>query len=79
MEDKPGLSKVAPATQEVVRRVPEQAGAAFIARGVCQSALPPEAIQAIKADIDRSVARGTALMAKYPPLTDDELYDENGV
>jgi predicted transcriptional regulator len=79
LEDQHGLSKVAPATVDVVRRVLEKAGAEFIERGVRQRAPEPEAIQSIKDDIDRIVARGSALMAKYPPMTDDELYDENGL
>jgi len=36
-------------------------------------------MQAITAEIDQIVARGTAILAKYPPPVDDELYDENGV
>ena len=79
LEDQHGLSKVAPATVAVVRLVLEKAGAEFIDRGVRRSAPAPEAIQAIKDDIDRNVVRGSALMTKYPPMTDDELYDENGV
>jgi transcriptional regulator with XRE-family HTH domain len=79
LEEQNGLSKVAPATVEVVRRVLEKAGAEFIDRGVRRSALTPAAIRSIKRDIDKIVARGAALMAKHPPLTDDELYDENGL
>lgn len=79
LEDQHGLSKVAPATVDVVRRVLEKAGAEFIDRGVRRTAPAPEAIQSIKDDIDRIVARGAALIAKVPPMTDDELYDENGL
>lgn len=79
LEDQHGLSKVAPATVDLVRRVLEKAGAEFIERGVRRSVPAPEAIQSIKDDVDRIVARSAALMAKYPPLTDDELYDENGL
>jgi transcriptional regulator with XRE-family HTH domain len=79
LEDRHGLSKVASATVDVVRRTLEKAGAEFIDRGVRRSAPAPETIQAIKAEIDRIVARGSAILAKYPPLSDDDLYDENGV
>jgi transcriptional regulator with XRE-family HTH domain len=76
LENQPGLSKVSPATFDAVRRALERAGVEFIDRGVRRSASAPEAI---KDDIDRIVARGTALMGKYAPLTDDELYDESGL
>ncbi len=79
LEDRHGLSKVAPATVDLVREVLEKAGAEFIDRGVRRNALTPEGIRSIKQDIDQIVARGSALMAKYPPMTDDELYDENGL
>jgi predicted transcriptional regulator len=79
LEDRHGLSKVAPATVDLVREVLEKAGAEFIDRGVRQSALTPEGIRSIKQDIDQIVAQSTALMAKYPPMTDDDLYDENGL
>jgi predicted transcriptional regulator len=79
LEDRHGLAKVAPATVEVVRKVLEKAGAEFIDRGVRQRALTAEDVRSIKQDIDRIVARGTALMANHPPLTDDELYDEDGL
>jgi hypothetical protein len=79
LEDHHGLSKVAPATVELVREVLEKAGAEFIDRGVRRSAPTSEGIRSIKQDIDQIVARGTALMAKYPPMTNDDLYDENGL
>jgi transcriptional regulator with XRE-family HTH domain len=79
LEDRHGLSKVAPATVEIVRRTLEKAGAEFIDQGVRRSVPTPAAIQATKEDIDRIVARGAAVLAKYPPLSDDELYDENGI
>src|ERR1700677_4736145 len=79
LEDENGLSKVAPATVDVVRRVLEKKGAEFIDRGVRRRAPTPAAIRAIKRDVDKIVARGAALMAKHPPLSDDELYDENGI
>jgi DNA-binding XRE family transcriptional regulator len=79
LEDRHGLSKVAPTTVEVVRRALEKAGAEFIDKGVRRSAPTPGTIQSVKADIDRIVARGVAVLAKYPPLPDDELYDANGI
>jgi len=79
LEEQHGLSKVAPATVDQVRRTLERAGAEFIDRGVRRGGPSPDDIQVIKQDIDRIVARGAALMAKYPPLTDDDLYDENGL
>jgi transcriptional regulator with XRE-family HTH domain len=79
LEEQKGLSKVAPATVEMVRRTLEKAGAEFIDRGVRRSAPTPEEIRSIKRDVDQIVARAAVLMAKHPPLTDDELYDENGI
>ena len=79
LEDRRSLSKVAPTTVEVVKRALEKAGAEFIDRGVRRSVPAPATIQSIKDDIDKIVARGTAILAKYPPMTDDELYDENGI
>lgn len=79
LEGEGGLSKVAPGTVDEVRKVLEKAGAEFIDRGVRRRSPAAEAIQSIKHDIDQIVARSTALMAKYPPMTDDELYDENGL
>lgn len=79
LEDAHGLSKVAPSTVEQVRRALEKAGAEFIDRGVRFGRPSAEDIVAIKQDIDRIVARGSALMAANPPMTDDELYDENGL
>jgi hypothetical protein len=79
LEDRHGLSKVAPATGDAVRRELEKAGAEFIDRGVRRSAPAPAAIQSVRRDTDRIVARSAATMAKSPPLTDDELFDENGL
>jgi len=79
LEEHHGLSKVAPATVAVVRRTLEKAGAEFIDRGVRRSAPTPGVTKSIKRDIDEIVARGAVLMAKYPPLRDDELYDEDGL
>jgi len=79
LEDRHGLSKVAPATVEVVRKALERAGAEFIDHGVRWSTPARECIETIKRDIDQIVARGSAILARYPPLTDDEPYDEHGV
>jgi hypothetical protein len=79
LEDRHGLSKVAPATVDSVRRVLQKAGAEFIDRGVRQSVPAPQTIQAIKDDIDRIVAVSAALMEKHPPLSDEQLYDESGL
>jgi transcriptional regulator with XRE-family HTH domain len=74
-----GLSKVAPATVDQVRQALERAGAEFIDRGVRRGAPTPDEIRTIRQDIDRIVARSAASMTKYKPLTDDDLYDENGL
>ena len=79
LEERHGLSKVAPATVALVREVLESAGAEFIDQGVRRSAPTSEDVQSIKRDIDEIVARAAARLAQYPPLTDDELYDENGL
>jgi hypothetical protein len=79
LEEQHGLSKVAPATVDQVRRALEKAGAEFIDRGVRRGGPSSEDIQAIKQDIDRIVARSAASMTEYPPLADDDLYDENGL
>jgi len=79
LEEPRGLSKVSPATVDVVRRVLEKAGAECIDRDVRQSGPAPDEIRAIKRNIDEIVARSARMMAKHPPLTDDALYDENGL
>ncbi len=79
LEEQHGLSKVAPATVEQVRLALERAGAEFIDRGVRFGGPTPDEIRAIKQDIDRIVAHSSAMMARCPPLTDDQLYDENGL
>lgn len=79
LEERHGLSKVAPSTVELVRSVLEKAGAEFIDGGVRKSTLTPDDIRSLKRDIDEIVAWGAALAAKYPPMTDDDLYDENGL
>lgn len=79
LEEQHGLSKVAHATVDRVRQALEKAGAEFIDRGVRRGGPSQDEIRTIRQDIDRIVARSAALMAKYPPLTDDELYDENGL
>jgi transcriptional regulator with XRE-family HTH domain len=79
LENEDGLSKVAPATVDVVRRALERAGAEFIDGGVRRQARTVAERTAIKAEIDRIVASSLALMNEHPPLTDAELYDENGL
>ena len=79
LEDRDGLSKVAPATVNRVRDVLESAGVAFIDRGVRRKMESPDRVRAIKAEVDRIVAQSRALAAKCPPLRDDELYDETGL
>ena len=79
LEDRHGLSKVAPATVDVVRQALEKAGAEFLDQGVRRSPPAPETIQSIKDEVDQILARGSPLMAKHPPMTHDELYDENGL
>lgn len=79
LEDQRGLSIVAPTTVDQVRRALERAGAEFIDRGVRFGRPTPEAVQAIKRDVDQIVARSSALLAQNPPLTDEELYDESGL
>jgi hypothetical protein len=79
LEGDGGLAKVAPATVDAVRLVLEKAGAEFIERGVRRGARAPETIRAIKHEIDQIVAQSAALLAKHPPLADDELFDETGI
>lgn len=79
LEDQHGLSKVALTTVDAVRQVLEKAGAEFIDRGVRRTPLSADEIEAIKQNVDRIVARHAIATANFPPLTDDELYDENGL
>jgi len=79
LEDRNGLSKVAPATVNAVRQVLENAGAEFIDRGVRRSTPSEAERQAIKREIDRIVAGTAPILAENPMLTDDDLYDENGL
>jgi predicted transcriptional regulator len=57
LEDRHGLSKVAPSTVDTVRRALERAGAEFIDHGVRRGMPAPETVQAIKHDINQIVAR----------------------
>ena len=79
LEGRHGLSNVAPATVALVQGVLEKAGAEFIDRGVRQRIETSASVDSIKQDIDRIVARGAAAIARFPLMTDHELYDENGV
>ena len=79
LEEPHGLSKVSLSVVAPVREALERAGAEFIDRGVKRSAQSVEERQALHDDIDRIVAWAAEGLAKYPPLKDDELYDENGL
>ncbi len=79
LEDPHGLSTVAPTTNDIVRQALEKAGAEFIDRGVRRQAPSAEEIEEKKRRIDQLVADYAVRMANFPPLTDDELYDENGL
>ena len=79
LEEPQGLSKVAPATVEAVRHALEKAGAEFVDRGVRRRAPTAEENRSVRKDIDRIVARSVKLMQRFPPLGDDELFDENGL
>jgi transcriptional regulator with XRE-family HTH domain len=79
LEERQGLAKVAPTTVDQVRQALEKAGAEFIDRGVRRGGPTPDEIRTIRRDIDQIVTRSVALMAEHPPLTDDDLFDENGL
>lgn len=64
LEDPDGLAKVAPAVVDSVRAVLEKAGAEFIDRGVRHRAATSDNIRSVKLEIDRLVARSSALLAK---------------
>ena len=79
LEEQHGLGKVAPTTVDIVRQALEKSGAEFIDRGVRRNAPSPDEIRAKKQRIDRIIADNAIRMEKFPPLTDDELWDENGL
>ena len=79
LEEERSLSTVPPETVDQVRRVLEGAGAGSIDRRDGGRATKDTDIVAIKQDIDRIVARSVASTENAPPLTDDELFDENGL
>jgi transcriptional regulator with XRE-family HTH domain len=79
LEADDGLSRVGLGPVDGVRRALERAGAEFIDRGVRRRERTGEELAQIKAEIDAIIARAAPRLARNMPLTDDELYDENGV
>lgn len=79
MEEPLGLSKVSAATFGAVRDVLEQAGAEFIERGVRKSNAAPEDLATLIADVRAIASQARRYAADHPPLTDDDLFDENGL
>jgi transcriptional regulator with XRE-family HTH domain len=75
-----GASRVAPATLDGVRQVLERAGAEFIEAGVRRRRQrSPEEIEARYRAIMEISQRSAAKLAGHEILTDDDLYDENGL
>src|SRR5579862_3163414 len=77
LEDAHGLAKVSGSAVDAVRVALEKQGAEFIPDGVRRRERDADEIAAIRRRIDKIVAVSAEHMAKNPPLTDDELYEEN--
>jgi len=78
LESSDGLVRVAAETVAEVRRALEAAGAEFIDNGVRRRAAMP-ADDALLADLIDISRRSAAHLKGQAPLTDTELYDENGL
>jgi transcriptional regulator with XRE-family HTH domain len=80
LESEGGEARVAEATVADVQRVLEQEGAEFIPGGVRRRATPAPGFDARVAAL-RAISRRSAaeLEGRDDLLTDDDLYDENGL
>jgi transcriptional regulator with XRE-family HTH domain len=79
LEGPDGLSKVAPATVDEVRRALESAGAEFIEEGVKRRGLSPEEIETRVQATLKIAAECAELLKGTPEFTEDDLYDEHGL
>jgi hypothetical protein len=79
LEGPDGLSKVAPATVDEVRRALESAGAEFIEEGVKRRGLSPEEIETRVRATLKIAAECAELLKGTPEFTEDDLYDEHGL
>jgi transcriptional regulator with XRE-family HTH domain len=79
LETADGLRRVAPTTLAGVRHVLEDAGAEFIEGGVRRRRKSPEEIEALYRDLKAISLRSAAEQAGREQITEDDLYDENGL
>ncbi len=74
-----GVSRVAPATVDGVRRALEAAGAEFIDHGGRRRQRARHDVDALRRDLQAISRESAARLAGQTPLTDDDLYDESGL
>jgi transcriptional regulator with XRE-family HTH domain len=79
LEAPDGLTKVAPGTLDEIQRTLEAAGAEFIDRGVRRRGRTPEEIAARYQRALEISRRSAERLKDAELLTDDDLYDENGL
>jgi transcriptional regulator with XRE-family HTH domain len=71
--------RVTPAILQSVQRVLEQAGAEFITYGVRRRQPPRSDADALYQDLQAISRESAAQLAGHEPLTDTDLYDEDGL
>lgn len=81
LEAADGLDRVAPATLDGMRQALEAAGAEFIEDGVRrrQKASAEAETEALYRDLLAISLESARALARHALLTDDDLYDENGL
>ncbi len=79
LEGADGRERVSPVILDGVRHVLEQAGAEFIQNGVRQRRAPTPDVQSLFEDLRTISLRSAARLQGHEPLTDADLYDENGL
>lgn len=80
LESVDGTSKVGPEIVDEIRQALEGAGAEFLAcDGVRRRPeMPPDAAERYRAIMEIAKESG-AILRNYPPFTEADLYDENGL
>ena len=79
LEARAGGARVHPLTLDGVQKTLEQAGAEFIAQGVRRRRVERLDAQARDEKIREISLRGAAELRGHDSLTQDDLYDENGL
>ncbi len=79
LEAADGLERVAPATLDKLRRVLEAKGAECIEDGVRRRPQASAETEALYQELLTISLEGAEALAGHALLTDDDLYDENGL